>query len=119
MTDEKREELGRLSYDELTDRHVEMQEAGGTGDEGEVPHNGHFICRCPVSREIIERRDAHSDGAPGVAPMLSRAQVRAVLGPLLADTSGRHRRSSSDAIHAAARALLNLPPHARSPLEDE
>lgn len=67
-------------------------------------------------QELADRSQAFRWGAPGRAPMLSRAQCRAVLGPLLSPSD---EPTWDSAIHACARALLNLGPDEKSPLEED
>jgi hypothetical protein len=68
------------------------------------------------SREGVERYVATENGKPGRHALLTIAQVRAWLEPLLEHPVDQY--SWANAIHACARALLALPPDAPSPLDD-
>jgi hypothetical protein len=82
----------------------------------------------PGFAEWSERQAAYWKGSPGVHAMLSRAQVRAVLGPLLAhyremqthcdDEVASAYQVAERAIEEAARALLGLSQDAASPLDE-
>jgi hypothetical protein len=77
-----------------------------------------------ITREMRERNECLHSGAPRRHPLLSRAQVLAVLGPLLISIEGIHPLVANDSdlynlgVHDVARALLALPDDAMSPLEE-
>jgi hypothetical protein len=72
-----------------------------------------------------QRNERLHSGAHGFHALLSRAQVLALLGPLLISIEGVDPSVARAAdlynlgVHDVARALLALPDDARSPLEEE
>jgi hypothetical protein len=87
-----------------------------------LPGGSRYCGECANCIEFDERDDAHFDGAPGRAPMLSKAQVRAVLNLVLDQEPGGLGMVEAevwhDAVVACARALLALPADAPSPLDE-
>lgn len=121
------DELGKMSYEELAAKckSAYLNEGGAPRRTPSVQEKSE---RVAMSDELEERSKCQEDGAPGHAPMLSRAQVRVVAPAARHPLDGNPITGWSSDFRFAdgwnacreqfARALLNLPSDAASPLEE-